>query len=45
MSKKKTILYNTSIIKFLNIVQIKKLNFRQIKSRLQEKNIILIKKL
>ena len=45
MSKKKTSSYNTSIINiFKNISNRKKLNFRQIKSRLQENNIILIKK-
>ena len=45
MSKKKTSSYNTSIINvFKNISNKKKLNFRQIKSRLNESNIILIKK-
>ena len=45
MSKKKTSSYNTSIINvFKNISNKKKLNFRQIKSRLKESNIILIKK-
>ncbi len=45
MSKKKTSSYNTSIINvFKKISNKKKLNFRQIKSRLNESNIILIKK-
>ena len=45
MSKKKTSYYNTSIINvFKKISNKKKLNFRQIKSRLNESNIILIKK-
>ena len=45
MSKKKTSSYNASIINiFQNISKKNKLNFRQIKSRLKEKNIILIKK-
>jgi predicted transcriptional regulator of viral defense system len=45
MSKKKTNSFNTAIINvFKNNSNKKKLNFRQIKSRLNEKNIILIKK-
>ena len=45
MSKKKTSSYNASIINvFKKISNKKKLNFRQIKSRLNESNIILIKK-
>ena len=45
MSKKKTSSYNTSIINvFKKISNKKKLNFRQIKSRLNESNTILIKK-
>lgn len=45
MSKKKTNTYNNSIIQiFNNSSNNKTLNFRQIKSRLKEKNIILIKK-
>ena len=45
MSKKKTNTYKNSIIQIFNNVPTKKpLNFRQIKSRLKEKNIILIKK-
>ena len=45
MSKKKTNSYNSSIIQiFKSSSNKQKLNFRQIKSRLKEKNIILIKK-
>ena len=45
MSKKKTNSYNSSIIQiFKSNSNKQKLNFRQIKSRLKEKNIILIKK-